>query len=213
MRFLILILFSYLLGSVPFGLLIARYHGKDLRKIGSGNIGATNAGRVLGKKWGFICLILDSLKGLVPMVIAGFSVSDDPSAGALWLWLGVGCAAVLGHIYPVYLRFRGGKGVSTSLGMVLGLFPYYTVAGIVSFVVWGCLVLLWHYVSLASILAAVVFPISLIVAVMTADTWTFTNLWPLVLVALVMPVLVVVRHAENIRRLIEGTESKVLEGK
>jgi len=213
MKFILLIPFAYLLGAVPFGFLIAKFHGKDLRKIGSGNIGATNTGRVLGKKWGIICLILDSLKGLVPMLIARTLISAQPTPYELLLWVAVGCAAVFGHIFPVYLKFKGGKGVATCLGMVLGLFPYYTVCGLVAFVVWAIAVLTWRYVSLASILAATIFPVILFISIIIVDSWKFSNLWPLLIVSMIMPILVVVRHAENIKRLLEGSETKVLQAK
>ena len=213
MLFVFLIVFAYLLGAVPFGFMIARYHGKDLRKIGSGNIGATNTGRVLGKKWGIICLILDSLKGLIPMLIGKALIGDQPTALEFWLWLAVGCAAIFGHVFPVYLKFKGGKGVATSLGMVLGLFPYYTIPGVVAFIVWALAVLVWKYVSLASILAAAVFPVILFISIIASESWKFSNLWPLMIVALAMPILVVVRHAENIKRLLEGSETKVMQAK
>ncbi|MCF7955373.1 MAG: glycerol-3-phosphate 1-O-acyltransferase PlsY [Phycisphaerae bacterium] len=213
MAFILLIVFAYLLGAVPFGFLIARYHGKDLRKIGSGNIGATNTGRILGKKWGIICMVLDSLKGLIPMLIGKALISDQPTALELWLWLAVGCTAIFGHVFPVYLKFKGGKGVATSLGMVLGLFPYYTIPGVVAFIVWVLAVFAWKYVSLASILAAAVFPVILFISIIASESWKFSNLWPLMIVALVMPILVVVRHAENIKRLLEGSETKVMQAK
>lgn len=209
----ILIIFAYLLGSVPFGLIIAKAHGKDLRAIGSGNIGATNAGRVLGKKWGVICLLLDCMKGLVPTLLAGSYVNSPPASAELWLWLSVGCAAVIGHVFPVYLKFKGGKGVATSLGMVLGLFPYYTVAGLASAAVWIALVLIFKYVSLASIIAAMMFPVFLVVAIFMNEGWYFTSLLPLIIIALIIPMLVVIRHAENIKRLLEGSEEKVLQKK
>lgn len=209
----ILITFAYVLGSVPFGLIIAKAHGKDLRAIGSGNIGATNTGRVLGKKWGVICLLLDCMKGLVPTLVAGSYVSSPPTSVQLWLWLSVGCAAVIGHVFPVYLKFKGGKGVATSLGMVLGLFPYYTVAGLGSAGIWIALVLIFRYVSLASIVAAMVFPVFLVTAIFVNEGWHFTSLWPLIVIALIIPMLVVIRHAENIKRLLEGSEEKVLQKK
>lgn len=210
MLFTFLIVFAYLLGAVPFGFLIARAHGQDLRKIGSGNIGATNTGRILGKKWGIICLLLDSLKGLVPMLIAKAIIGDQPTVTQLWLWLAVGSATVVGHIFPVYLNFKGGKGVATSLGMVLGLFPYYTAAGIIAFLVWGAAVWIWRFISLASIIAALIFPVVLIIEVICIKSWQFSTLWPLIIIALTMPILVVVRHAENIKRLLEGSETQVM---
>ncbi len=211
MLFAFLIIFAYLLGAVPFGFMIARAHGKDLRKIGSGNIGATNTGRVLGKKWGIICLILDSLKGLIPMLITKTQLDSPLSATQLWLWLAVGCSAVIGHIFPVYLKFKGGKGVATSLGMVLGLYPYYTIAGIAAFFVWAAAVLIWRYVSLASITASLIFPVVLIIEIICVKSWELSTLWPLIIIAFVMSILVVVRHAENIKRMLEGSEVKVLQ--
>lgn len=208
-----LIVAAYLLGSVPFGVLIAKSHGKDLRAIGSGNIGATNTGRVLGKKWGVICLVLDCMKGFLPTFIARSFVSTPPAATELWLWLGVGCATVIGHIFPVYLKFKGGKGVATSLGMVLGLFPYYTIAGVGSVLIWIALVLVFKYVSLASIAATTLFPVFLVTAIAINQQWSFCGLWPLLIIALLMPMLVIIRHAENIKRLLDGSEMKVLQKK
>ncbi len=209
----ILIIFAYFLGSVPFGLIIASAHGKDLRAIGSGNIGATNTGRILGKKWGVICLLLDCMKGLLPTLAARSYVSSPPDSAQLWLWLSVGCAAVIGHVFPVYLKFKGGKGVATSLGMVLGLFPYYTVAGLASAGIWIALVLIFRYVSLASIVAAMTFPVFLVTAIFMNEGWHFTSLWPLIVIALIIPMLVIIRHAENIKKLLEGSEEKVLQKK
>ena len=207
-----LIAFAYLLGSVPFGVLIARAYGKDLRSIGSGNIGATNVARALGKRWAYVCFVLDCLKGLVPMLVAKLLIAEL-TLPTLSLWLAVGCAAVMGHVFTVYLKFKGGKGVATSLGMMLGLYPYYTIPGIVALVVWAVMVLIFRYISLASMVASIVFPISLIVSIAVFDEWSFAQLWPLIVVALVMGLLVVVRHAENIKRLLEGSEAKVLQRK
>ena len=216
MQFLILILFAYLLGSIPFGFMIAKAHGKDLREIGSGNIGATNATRALGKKWGYLCLLLDVLKGLVPMLLAPLLglVNQEATPGMLALWLLVGCAAVLGHVFPIYLKFKGGKGVATSLGIVLGLWPYYTLCGIGVFAIWGITLLIWRTVSLSSILAAVSFPVLLLLSILIFDApWDFVQLWPLVLVATLMASLLVARHAENIKRLLDGSESKIMQTK
>jgi glycerol-3-phosphate acyltransferase PlsY len=204
---------SYLLGSVPFGLLIARTHGKDLRAVGSGNIGATNVSRALGKKWAIVCFVLDVLKGLIPMLVTARFITLPPTSRHLTLWLAVGCAAILGHIFPVYLKFKGGKGVATSLGVLLGLWPYYTICGLAAFAVWIIVVLIWRYVSLASISAAIAFPTCLTASVAIVPDWHFSTLWPLFIVAVVMPVLVILRHRVNIRRLIEGTESKILDKK
>ena len=209
MSFTILIIGTYLLGSIPFGLIIARAHGKDLRTIGSGNIGSTNLSRALGKKWAYLCFCLDVVNGLAPVLAATFILSYPPAVKDLFLWLAVGCAAVLGHIFPIYIKFKGGKGVATSFGVALGLWPYYTICSVFAFVVWVITVLLWRYISLASIAASVTFPIALVLAIMLKPDWDFTNLWPLLTAATAIPLMVIIRHRQNIRRLIKGTESKV----
>ena len=209
--FIILIIGAYLLGSIPFGLLIAKAHGRDLRSIGSGNIGATNLSRALGRKWAVFCFCLDVAKSLVPMLIAmAFIKKSEPTPALLFLWLAVGCAAVLGHIFPVYIKFRGGKGVATSFGVALGLWPYYTICAVVAIIIWAFVVLLKRYISLASLIASVSFPVTLILAIAVIPPWNFTNLWPLLTVAVVIPLMVILRHRENIKRIIAGTESKVL---
>jgi len=209
MRFVILIIGAYLLGSVPFGLIIAKAHGKNLRGIGSGNIGATNLSRALGRKWAYFCFLLDVTKGLVPMLAATFTLSSPPSIAELFLALAAGCAAVLGHIFPIYIKFRGGKGVATSFGVALGLWPYYTICASFAIVVWVAVALLWRYISLASIAASIVFPAALILMIGLRPTWDFANLWPLLIAATAIPIMVIVRHRENIKRLLAGTESKV----
>lgn len=208
--FIIIILAAYLLGSVPFGVMIASAHGKDLRSIGSGNIGATNVARALGRKWAYLCFLLDVLKGLLPMLIAKLLVHETNLA-TLSLWLAAGCAAVIGHVFPIYLRFKGGKGVATSVGVILGLYPYYTIPGLIAFLVWTFFVLTWRYVSLASIAASLAFPIALIATISFNNDWYFTQLWPIIIVALAMPLLVILRHVENIKRLLEGSEAKILQ--
>ncbi|HPD45860.1 MAG TPA: glycerol-3-phosphate 1-O-acyltransferase PlsY [Anaerohalosphaeraceae bacterium] len=201
---------AYLLGSIPFGLLIARAHGVDLRRIGSGNIGATNVSRALGRPWAMVCFAFDCLKGLVPMLVAALLI-DQITVGVLWLWLGVGCAAIIGHVFPVYLRFRGGKGAATSLGVIFGLYPYLTLPGLVILMIWSAVLITWRYVSLASILAALSFPVVLAVAICIQPDWHFAVLWPLLIVACAISILVIVRHVENIKRLLEGSESKAFQ--
>jgi len=210
---------AYLLGSIPFGLLIAKAHGKDLRSIGSGNIGATNVSRALGRKWAYVCFSLDVLKGLLPMLVTRFWILDRQRAASiehpalLFLWLAVGCAAILGHIFPLYLKFKGGKGVATSFGVALGLWPYYTIAAGVAGLVWVATVLTWRYVSLASIAGAVTFPAVLIAAICLTPAWTFAALWPLPVAAIAIPLMVIIRHRENVKRLLAGTESKIRNSK
>jgi len=210
MSFAILIIGSYFFGSIPFGLIIAAAHGKDLRSIGSGNIGATNVSRALGRKWAYFCFLLDVLKGFVPTLIAVLLISPPPSITEFLLALAVGCAAISGHIFPVYIRFKGGKGVATSFGVALGLWPYYTACALAAVIIWAVVVLIWRYVSLASITAAIAFPVTLIVAIRSIPAWEFADLWPLLIAATAIPITVIIRHRKNIRRLIAGTESKVL---
>jgi glycerol-3-phosphate acyltransferase PlsY len=207
--FLLVIAAAYLVGSVPFGLIIAGLHGINLHSIGSGNIGATNLARALGRRWAYFCFALDVGKGLVPMVLAGTRMSSPPTVAELFLTLGVGCAAILGHIFPIYVKFRGGKGVATSFGVALGLWPWFTLCSAASFTIWAIVVLIWRYVSLASIVAAIVFPIILFLAVALVPGWYLSNLWPLFIAAIAIPLMVIIRHRANIKRLLAGTESKV----
>jgi len=207
--FAVAIVAAYLLGAVPFAFLLAWAHGKDLRTIGSGNIGATNLARALGRKWGYFCFVLDVLKGLVPVAVTGVVIGPADSPLFLSLWLVVGSAAILGHVFPVYLRFKGGKGVATSFGVALGLWPYFTVCAVIALTVWVAVVLTWRYVSLASICAALVFPVSLGLGILAVPAWDGAQLWPLVIAAVAIPILVIVRHRENIRRLAAGSESKI----
>ena len=206
------IIAAYLLGSIPFGILIAKAHGKDLRSIGSGNIGATNVARALGRKWAYICFALDVLKGAVPMLamLPLTTQSQIGKAVVLWLWLAVGCAAILGHIFPIYLKFKGGKGVSTSFGVALGLWPYFTLCALFAIAIWAVVVLIGRYVSLASITASIAFPLVLILSIILMPSWDFAGLWPLLIAACAIPLMVIIRHRENIKRLLAGTESKIM---
>lgn len=208
MNFSFLIISAYLLGSIPFGLIIAAVHGKNLRTIGSGNIGATNLARALGKKWACFCFLLDVAKGLVPMLIASKFLSSPPTTIQLILALATGCAAVLGHIFPLYGKFKGGKGVATSFGVALGFWPFYTICAAISFAVWIFAVYLWRYISLASIIASITFPLTLLVAIFLMPSWPISDLWPLLIAAILIPVAVISRHRENIKRLLAGKETK-----
>ncbi len=210
------IIVAYFIGALPFGPIIARLHGKDLRTIGSGNTGATNLARACGRKWGYICFGLDVLKGALPVAVTRLvaarvleTQSTTPSPAFLALWLAVGIAAILGHVFPIYLKFKGGKGVSTSFGVGLGLYPYFTLGALVALASWVTLVLIWRYVSLASIGASITFPVTLLVAMALRSDWELANLWPLLIAAIAIPVLVIVLHRSNIQRLRAGTENKI----
>src|ERR1700733_14256825 len=133
---LLLIPLAYLVGSIPFGLIVGVANGIDPRKAGSGNIGATNVGRLLGKKFFAIVFVLDLLKGFLPMLAAAFVLRGEvPDRRIYLLWLAVGFAAILGHMFSVFLGFKGGKGVATSTGVLLGLWPFYTWPGLVTIAV------------------------------------------------------------------------------
>src|SRR5258708_7503576 len=152
---------AYVAGSIPFGLIVGRMKGIDVRKAGSGNIGATNVGRLLGKRFFFLVFLLDMLKGLIPMVLAAtVARRTSPTPATYAMVLLVGFAAIAGHMFSVFLGFKGGKGVATSAGVILGLWPYYTLPGLVAIGAFLVVVYFWRYISLASMVAAAVFPIA-----------------------------------------------------
>jgi len=190
MVFLLLIL-AYLLGSIPTGVILTRaFSDVDPRTQGSKNIGATNIFRTAGKKLGIITLLGDIFKGLIPVVIARGTLDSH-------FWIGaVALAAFLGHLYPIFLKFKGGKGIATGLGAFLALSP---LSSILSFLVFGAVILKWRYISLGSLAATAVFPIFL----------ALISPHPIYIpFAVVIGVLIFYRHHENIGRLMQGTESK-----
>ena len=190
------ILLSYLIGALPTAYLLAKLKGLDLRQHGSGNIGATNAWRVLGKKIGVITLLLDILKGLVAVIVIA-RVFPFKMIGDLFLReLTCGLAAILGHNFPVYLKFRGGKGVATSLGVFLGLAP--KLVGAVFFL-WAGIFLITGYVSLASMVAGLLLPVfSLLFAYPRVMHWF----------SLGLGILILIQHRANLKRLLKGEEKK-----
>jgi len=220
-------LIAFLLGSIPFGLLIAKSKGVDIRQHGSGNIGATNVLRVMGKEYGITCLLLDMLKGLVPTVLAitlirftgqptGMSIAAlrphaqvfpaDQQFTAQLLVVLSGLFAILGHNYSPWVGFKGGKGIATSAGVVIALMP----AGIVLLIiVWALLFLTTRYVSVASIGAAVALPIITIAGSAfhgRLDDGTWNK--PLFAFSVVIAVLAIWKHRSNIQRLRAGTENR-----
>ena len=210
--FVVFPLAAYAVGSIPFGVIIGRLHGMDLRTVGSGNMGATNVGRVLGRRWGYLCFALDVAKGLIPTLLAGMwlrGAGEAPEYGQQAAWLLVGLGAIMGHLFSFWLKFRGGKGVATALGVVMGMYPYFTFAGLAALAVWIIVTLASRYVSLGSVVAAVAF-VPLFAAF---NWWRVQRLWPLGLFAAAIAALILVRHRGNIRRLIAGTESKIRQGK
>jgi glycerol-3-phosphate acyltransferase PlsY len=202
---------AYLLGSIPFGLLIGLARGVDIRQHGSRNIGATNAGRVLGRKWGYLCLILDVLKGFVPTLAASFVLLEEPVGAAMLLqWILVGLAAVLGHTLPIYLRFRGGKGVATTVGVALGIFPYYTIAMVAALALYAAVRFGTGLVSAGSLTIAVGFPLAFFVYLGVDPEMSLQVFWPLAVVSVLLGLLIIVRHRGNIVRLMRGEEMKLI---
>ena len=181
---------AYLLGSIPTGLLLGKAYGVDVRNEGSGNIGATNLYRTVGRKVGVLTLIGDCLKGMLPVLLISYC---SPFPGfAPW----VGLAAFLGHVFTVFLRFKGGKGVATALGVFLALSPLSVSIALLLFIL---LMLKWRYVSLGSISAAAIMPL----AVMFLDGGR-----SMILVTAVIALIVIVKHHGNISRLLAGTENR-----
>ena len=190
MEVCLLVLTAYLLGSVPTGYIVGSLAGVDVRKAGSGNVGATNVARVVGKRQGIFTLVADAAKGFIPVILA-LNLGLTPVATVF-----VGIAAFLGHLYPVFLRFRGGKGVATALGVFLGLAPAATVVLTVVFVV---VLIATRFVSLSSMVAAASAPVVL---------WLL--LYPRISIGMsfFIAVMIVLRHRENIQRLLSGAEPK-----
>lgn len=204
---LLLIAAAYLLGSVPFGLLVGKAKGIDVRTAGSKNIGATNVGRLLGGKYFALVFVLDLLKGMAPVLAGGFVIGfAAPDALTALLWLGIGFAAIFGHMFSLFLGFKGGKGVATSAGVVLGFFPYFTFPAIVALAVWGVIFKQTRIVSLASIIAALLFPLAYICFAVLRGWNLFGEQLPLLVFALLMALMIVYRHRANIGRLRAGTE-------
>ncbi len=187
-----LVVVAYFCGSVPFGLLLARrFAGVDVREAGSGNIGATNVARVVGKKLGAVVLLLDALKGAAPVRAARLLVEGP------WWHAAVALAAVLGHVFPVWLKFKGGKGVATAAGVLAVLLPWSALAG---FLVWGGVMLVLRVSSVGSLLGAA-----------TAVGLAFALGAPLEYRALAGALVLVIvwTHRENVKRLLKGKENKV----
>lgn len=208
----ILIVVGYVVGSIPFGLVIALAKGVDPRLSGSGNIGATNAARAIGgKRWFFLIFFLDMLKGLLPMLAAAVLLRHEARTSETYLlWLGVGLAAVLGHMFSIFLKLKGGKGVSTSTGVLLGLWPYYTLPVLGALVVFLTVFQISRYISLASMVSAVSVPILyVVIGLLWSPPWPILGeQWPLLVFACLMCAMVIYKHRDNIARLRAGTETK-----
>ena len=187
---IVLIIFSYLLGSISTSIIVCKIKKVDIRKIGSGNAGATNTVRALGKKYGAIVLILDIIKGIIPTII-GSSLSPDS------LILPVSCAfaVVLGHVFPIYFSFKGGKGAATIIGTIIIIFP---IGALICFITWVTVIILSGYVGLGTIIAAIIFPISILI---------FSDI-NLIFFGITAMLFILGAHYNNIIRLIQGKENR-----
>ena len=187
-----LVVGAYLVGSIPFGLVFGKLAGVDVRTKGSCNIGATNVTRLVGKKFGILTLVFDVLKAIIPMLLAGSLLAGNENQD-IWVAL-CGGAAFLGHLYPLYLGFKGGKGVATALGIFLYLTPLAAVLDILLFVV---VVYNWGYVSLGSLTAALMMP---------GLVWLLSRSLTFTVLAAVVGALIWLKHHQNIGRLIRKEE-------
>src|SRR5690349_13077995 len=204
MRVAVVLMVAYLIGSIPFGYLIVRLSGGgDVRQTGSGGTGATNVSRRAGKAAGFLTLVLDAAKGAFAVLMAGVALSDHRTGATIWWFVAAAVAVVAGHIFPVWLGFRGGKGVATAAGAFFMVAPFALLCAGIVFVL---VVALTRYVSLASLAAAVLIPFFLWV-----QKWTLqpaADIRPPLIAAVAGALLIIFAHRGNIRRLISGTESK-----
>lgn len=193
---------AYLLGSIPTGFLVGKAKGIDIRTIGSGNIGATNVFRHLGKWAGAIVLLADALKGWLAVAVVSLWVANSfqvplASQEREWLRLTAGVLAILGHNYTCWLRFRGGKGIATSAGVLLALVP---ISLLIIFIVWILVLAATRYVSLASICASFTLPFA---------AWLTRESTTIVTITAALAALAIYKHRSNIQRLLNGTESKI----
>jgi glycerol-3-phosphate acyltransferase PlsY len=192
---------AYLLGSIPFGYLLIKYvftSGEDVRSVGSGGIGATNVTRRAGIKAGLLTYVLDVAKGAAAVMLMRLVAGDD------YFWIGAAAIApIVGHIFPIFLKFRGGKGVATGVGVYLALAPYSVLS---TLVLWALVAYLTRYISLASIIGTAAVPLWTLLYY--GWLWPSPHLKALLVIALAGCALIIAKHHQNINRLIHGTESK-----
>lgn len=199
----VLLVGSYLLGSIPFGYVAGRLAGTDIRQAGSGNVGATNVVRILGKRYGYPVFALDVLKGFGAVKISMLLAPGRPPQWNSPEIFGILAAisSVLGHLYPPWLKFKGGKGVATSAGALLALTPLATLIGVA---IWVIVFWMTRYVSLASVIAAIVLPLVILVI----SPHDQNKVGPLVFSSACVAIIVVWRHRSNLSRLMRGTEPR-----
>jgi glycerol-3-phosphate acyltransferase PlsY len=203
---LIVCVVGYFVGGIPFGLLIGKSRDIDIRDHGSGNIGATNVLRTLGKRLGYLCFGLDVLKGMVPVLIACriARLQEWPHQNLTPVFAVF--AVVAGHVWCPFLKFKGGKGVATSAGGILAVAPLPTAC---SLVIWYLVFCIWRYVSLASIVAAALLPVAAVIIARAVPRMAMER--PTLLLLIVLALLIIIKHRANIKRLLAGTENRFAE--
>ncbi len=184
------VIVAYLIGSIPVGLLLSKIQGKDPRKIGSGNIGATNVMRTAGKTAGIVTLLGDVAKGFLPVMIANYYSNSSFFVSF------IGFSAFIGHLYPVYLRFKGGKGVATALGVYLAISP---LAILIDILIFTSVLFKWRYVSLGSLVGTFMMPVILII---------LGKPYMYIILSILIGIFIFIKHRDNIRRLAKGEENK-----
>lgn len=227
-KWTILLVAAYVGGSIPFAMIIGRFRGIDIRLHGSGNVGASNVGRILGRRYGMLCFVLDVCKGLIPTVLAGVwcglfapdmrDMERDITTVQMLLWIGVAFAAIIGHTNSVFLGFKGGKGVATGFGGLLGIYPHLTWPILGALIVWLAAIKLWRMISVASMLAAISLPLWYLLSIVPNESQgslvagfveRLGVRWPFLLVSLLLALLVLWKHRGNIRRIRAGTETRI----
>ena len=215
-------LVAFACGSIPFGPIVARLRGINLRTVGSGNIGATNVGRALGWKWGVLVYVLDAIKGAAPVLAAGAMAgilgkpADEVAPADMWWWLLMPIAAVLGHMFSPFVGFKGGKGVATGSGAMLAVWPTLTGPLLVAIGLWAVLLAATRYMSVASMAAAISIPLTVAAAaaIRTGDgtpdgELPIRHALPAIIVTGGVALLVVWKHRPNIERLLAGKENRL----
>ncbi|MAJ46475.1 MAG: acyl-phosphate glycerol 3-phosphate acyltransferase [Planctomycetes bacterium TMED75] len=210
-------LIAFVFGSIPFGVLLAKLKKIDLRTVGSGNTGATNVGRALGRRWGILCFVLDAAKGATPVLLAGLlaktlgepvsALAPSEASG----WLAVGVAAILGHVFSPFLNFKGGKGVATACGALLAMWPLMTIPVLVAAGVFILMILSLRIMSLASMAAAIAIPAMTLILGLAGESAQAQSgsVLPQTITGLVIAFMVVWRHRSNLKRILDGTEPKL----
>jgi glycerol-3-phosphate acyltransferase PlsY len=194
---ILLILSSYLIGSIPFGYLVGKYlKGIDIRKYGSGNIGVANAFRVMGKKYALLVLIGDCIKGYLAVMLSKLFFAE-----MIWFFLLVGISAIIGHNWSVFLKFKGGKGIATTYGVVLAFYP---LIAIISAIIWALIVIATKFAALGSIVS---------IFVMAALSFLFQTPFEFKIFVIIILLFAIIRHGSNINRLINKKENKIIPDK